>query len=127
MRNARLLAGLTALWLGTAAAWAQTEKPQYGGALEIVTIYPTLSALSWDLADWNWKHNHDTGQFYEQLFAADLSKSSARAASIRSMPTRGCPPTRSAASSPKAGSGRTIRCASRSSCARASCFRRSRA
>ena len=27
MRNARLLAGLTALWLGTAAAWAQAEKP----------------------------------------------------------------------------------------------------
>ena len=25
--------------------------------------------------DWNWKQNHDTGQFYEQLFAADLSKS----------------------------------------------------
>ena len=34
--NARLLAGVAALWLGTAAAWAQTEKPQYGGALEIV-------------------------------------------------------------------------------------------
>ena len=26
-------------------------------------------------ADWNWKHNHDTGHVYEQLFAADLSKS----------------------------------------------------
>ena len=73
--NARLLAGLTALWLGTAAAWAQAEKPQYGGALEIVTVYPTLSALSWDLADWNWKQNHDAGLFYETLFAADLSKS----------------------------------------------------
>ena len=72
---ARLLAGLTALWLGTAAAWAQAEKPQYGGALEIVTVYPTLSALSWDLADWNWKQNHDAGLFYETLFAADLSKS----------------------------------------------------
>ena len=56
-------------------AWAQTEKPQYGGTLEIVTVYPTLSALSWDLADWNWKQNHDAGLFYEQLFAADLSKS----------------------------------------------------
>jgi len=74
MRNAKLLAGLTALWLGTAAAWAQ-DKPQYGGALEIVTIYPTISALSWDLADWNWKQNHDAGLFYETLFAADLSKS----------------------------------------------------
>ncbi len=35
----------------------------------------TLSALSWDHADWNWKLNHDTGQVYEQLFAADLTKS----------------------------------------------------
>ena len=35
----------------------------------------TLSALSWDLADWNWKQNHDAGLFYEHLFAADLSKS----------------------------------------------------
>ncbi|WP_204352285.1 hypothetical protein, partial [Klebsiella variicola] len=46
-----------------------------GGTLEIGTVYVTLSALSWDNADWNWKHNHDTGNVYEQLFAADLSKS----------------------------------------------------
>ncbi len=26
------------------------------------------------MADWNWKQNHDMGQFYETLFAADLSK-----------------------------------------------------
>jgi peptide/nickel transport system substrate-binding protein len=51
------------------------DEPRYGGTLEIGTVYVTLSALSWDLADWNWKQNHDTGQFYEQLFAADLSKS----------------------------------------------------
>ena len=50
------------------------EKPRYGGTIEIGTVYVTLSALSWDSADWNWKHNHDTGQVYEQLFAADLSK-----------------------------------------------------
>ena len=77
-------------------------------------------------ADWNWKHNHDTGQFYEQLFAADLSKSEAqrRQASVLS-PTPGCRPTPSAASWPRAGSGRRTRCASRSSCARASCSRRS--
>ena len=62
-----------ALWAGTLRA--QAEKPQYGGSLEIGTVYVTLSALSWDTADWNWKQNHDTGQFYEQLFAADLSKS----------------------------------------------------
>lgn len=58
----------------TAPAVAQ-EKPKYGGTLEVGTVYITLSALSWDPHDWNWKLNHDTGQFYEQLFAADLSKS----------------------------------------------------
>src|SRR5262245_26986861 len=55
---------------------AQSEQPpKPGGTLEIGTVYVTLSALSWDNADWNWKHNHDTGKVYEQLFAADLSKS----------------------------------------------------
>ncbi len=50
-------------------------KPQYGGTLEVGTMFVTLSALSWDPHDWNWKLNHDTGQFYEQLIAADLDKS----------------------------------------------------
>ena len=63
-----------AVVLGASTARADI-KPQYGGTLEVGTVYVTLSALSWDLADWNWKQNHDTGQFYEQLFAADLSKS----------------------------------------------------
>ena len=58
-----------------AVAPSGSDKPQYGGSLEIGTVYVTLSALSWDNADFNWKHNHDTGLFYEQLFAADLSKS----------------------------------------------------
>jgi peptide/nickel transport system substrate-binding protein len=72
----RLAAGIFGLSLAIGAGTAMAQdKPQYGGALEIVTVYPTLSALSWDLADWNWKQNHDTGQVYEQLFAADLSKS----------------------------------------------------
>ena len=61
------------LVLGASTARADT-KPQYGGTLEVGTVYVTLSALSWDLADWNWKQNHDAGQFYEHLFAADLSK-----------------------------------------------------
>ncbi len=44
---------------------AQSEQPpKTGGTLEIGTVYVTLSALSWDNADWNWKHNHDTGQVY---------------------------------------------------------------
>src|SRR4051812_8100683 len=73
MKIARVAA--LALAFSSATAFAQTEKPQYGGNLEVGTVYVTLTALSWDTADWNWKQNHDTGQFYEQLFAADLSKS----------------------------------------------------
>ena len=75
-RSGGVTAGIVglALALGAGTVEAQ-ETPKYGGALEIGTVYVTLSALSWDLADWNWKQNHDTGQFYEQLFAADLSKS----------------------------------------------------
>lgn len=62
--------------LAASPALAQSpQKPLYGGTLEIGTVYVTLSALSFDPADWNWKLNHDTGLFYEQLFAADLNKS----------------------------------------------------
>src|SRR5262245_2788445 len=61
------------LALGTGTARADT-KPQYGGTLEIGTVFVTLTALSWDNADWNWKLNHDAGHFYEQLFAGDLAK-----------------------------------------------------
>ena len=72
-----LLAGLMGAGLALAAGPARTEepaKPQYGGTLEVGTVYITLSALSWDPADFNWKHNHDTGAVYDQLFAGDLSK-----------------------------------------------------
>jgi len=54
------------------------DRPQYGGELNIGTVYVTLSALSWDPADWTWKSNHDTGNVREQLFAADLSKAASR-------------------------------------------------
>jgi peptide/nickel transport system substrate-binding protein len=64
----------TLAFTGTGSAQSE-QPPKPGGTLEVGTVYVTLSALSWDNADWNWKHNHDTGQVYEQLFAADLSKS----------------------------------------------------
>ena len=51
------------------------RAPHYGGTLRVGSIYVTLNALSWDAADWNWKLNHDTGSFAEQLFVADLDKS----------------------------------------------------
>ena len=63
------------LLMGGSVSAENGVKPQYGGQLEIGTVYVTLSALSWDPADFNWKLNHDTGLFYEQLFAGDLSKS----------------------------------------------------
>ena len=60
---------------GSSAPAQNGEEPQYGGRLDIGTVYVTLSALSWDPTDWNWKLNHDTGMYYEQLFAGDLDKS----------------------------------------------------
>jgi peptide/nickel transport system substrate-binding protein len=52
-----------------------TAVPQYGGTLNLGTVYVGLSALSFDPADWNWKVNHDAGMIYELLFAADLEQS----------------------------------------------------
>jgi peptide/nickel transport system substrate-binding protein len=91
IRAAGNLAVALALVLGTTLALAeggQTKaedeqkkiavEPQYGGTLNIGTVYVTLSALSFDPADWNWKVNHDAGMIYEQLFAADLEQSAAR-------------------------------------------------
>ena len=58
---ARLLAVSGVLPLLVQAQNSRPEAPKYGGKLEIGTIYVTLSALSWDPADWNWKINHDGG------------------------------------------------------------------
>jgi peptide/nickel transport system substrate-binding protein len=51
------------------------DEPHYGGVLNVGTVSITLSALSWDPADWTWKSNHDTGLVREHLFAGDLSQS----------------------------------------------------
>lgn len=64
--------------VGTTWAGSKLETPKYGGSLEIATIYASMSALSFDNYDWPWKHNHDTGAVYEQLFAGDLSKAKSR-------------------------------------------------
>lgn len=63
-----------ALWPAQAAQ-GPSETPQYGGELNIGTVYVTLSPLSWDPQDWNWKINHDTSMIREQLFAANLDMS----------------------------------------------------
>ena len=70
----RALICLCVLWCGG----VQGNSPQYGGDLNVGTVYVTLSALSWDPADWTWKANHDAGLAREQLFVADLSQSKAR-------------------------------------------------
>lgn len=70
-----LPAALFVAFLSTAAGAGDAVEPQYGGTLNIGTVYVGLSALSWDPADWNWKVNHDAGMVYEQLFAGDLEKS----------------------------------------------------
>ena len=58
-----------------APAKAAAEKPQYGGELNIGHVFVTVNPMSPDIGDWAWKHAQDTGLSYEQLFAADLSKS----------------------------------------------------
>lgn len=62
---------------------AAEREPQYGGTLNVGTVYVTLSALSWDPADWTWKSNHDFGAVREHLFVADLSKSVAQGGPYR--------------------------------------------
>ena len=61
--------------LASAGALHAEERPEYGGVLDVGTVYVTLSALSWDPVDWAWKSNHDYGMVREQLFAGDLDKS----------------------------------------------------
>ncbi len=94
MRYGRILGGLlagaaaTALLSGTAAA----QKPQYGGTLEIGTVSATISALSWDPADYAWKTNHDN-LHYETLFAGDLDKSVRRGGKYNFKPDAWLPET----------------------------------
>jgi peptide/nickel transport system substrate-binding protein len=81
LRAAALAAALVWSAAGASAqtlAPAMTEKPQYGGTLNIGMIYVTLAPLSWNPSDWTWKYNQDTGLATETLFAADLSQSISR-------------------------------------------------
>ncbi|TVS14466.1 MAG: ABC transporter substrate-binding protein [Gammaproteobacteria bacterium] len=70
MVTVTLRSGLLALVLVLGQALA--DEPRYGGDLNVGTVNITLSALSWDPADWAWKSPHDAGMIREQLFAGDL-------------------------------------------------------
>ena len=71
---------VAAAWLALPlpGALAQTDKPKYGGSLNIGTNSPTLAPLSWDPADWNYKTAQDAGLYYDRLFIADFAKSKAQ-------------------------------------------------
>ena len=77
MRRARELGVVSFLTIAAAAfpfAARAGETPKPGGTLEVGTVYATLSPLTWNPYDWQWKINHDTGMVYDLLLAADLSK-----------------------------------------------------
>src|SRR5690606_5320110 len=64
-----------ALAMLPAAASPQAQNPRYGRELNIGPFALTVSPLTPDPSDWVWKINQDLGLSYEQLFAADLTKS----------------------------------------------------
>lgn len=53
---------------------ADAQAPQYGGTLRYLDRAPSLNPLSWDNADWVWKHGGDTGFYIEHLIMGDLQK-----------------------------------------------------
>lgn len=69
-----LSAALSALVARPQNVDAQAKKQIYGGQLNIGNALVGLGALTWDSADFIFKHSLDTGLVYEQLFAGDLSK-----------------------------------------------------
>jgi peptide/nickel transport system substrate-binding protein len=55
-------------------ATVSAEEPQYGGTLRMCNLGTTLNPMAFDIADWIWKHGHDTGPYMEHLFMGDLQK-----------------------------------------------------
>jgi peptide/nickel transport system substrate-binding protein len=54
-----------------AAITSGAGQPQYGGT---VTFYRAINPISWDIAEWTWKHGNDTGFYMEHLMMGDLQK-----------------------------------------------------
>lgn len=63
---------IAALLAGPSTVLAE-EDPQLGGTLNVITMYRTLDAVTWDMQKWSWKENHD-GRHIDQLIVGDLSK-----------------------------------------------------
>jgi peptide/nickel transport system substrate-binding protein len=82
-RRAALVMALGLRTLAVAEDGQIVVSPQYGGTLNLGTVYVGLSALSFDPYDWAWKVNHDAGMVYELLFAADLDQSVSRGGRYR--------------------------------------------
>jgi hypothetical protein len=59
---------------GLSAADKTSGVPQYGGTLTLLEMYPGVSPLSWDVANWIWNHPSDTGLYMEHLLMGDLRK-----------------------------------------------------
>ncbi|MBI4768156.1 MAG: ABC transporter substrate-binding protein [Deltaproteobacteria bacterium] len=53
---------------------AGPETPQYGGTLTYLDMMPQVNPISWDNADWVWKHGYDTGFYAEHLLMGNLQK-----------------------------------------------------
>lgn len=62
------------LMIGTATIAVAAEKPQYGGTIKMINFGTTLGFHTPDVADWDWKHGHDTGLVMQHLFSGDLQK-----------------------------------------------------
>lgn len=68
-----VLIGLTILG-GTWGWGTEGKAPQYGGILTYLDMAPGVNPISWDNADWVWKHGYDTGFYAEHLLMGDLQK-----------------------------------------------------
>jgi len=62
------------LVLGILVTGTSAQEPKYGGTLRYLDLGFTLNPLSWDNADWVWKHGNDTGFYMEHLIMGDLQK-----------------------------------------------------
>jgi peptide/nickel transport system substrate-binding protein len=65
---------LLLLSVGIFVPGADAGTPQYGGTLTYLDLTPAVNPMSWDNADWVWKHGYDTGFYAEHLLMGDLQK-----------------------------------------------------